>query len=625
VANHGPDLAEGIALTIVPDPRMQQVQAVGRGALSCSGDKTLIICRASSLSVEGAASVDLTEVVPFDLIPLTTTFAVTSTTTDWEPSNDRLVKTIEVSAEPDLSLVLSTGLSGSPFDPGQTLSAAFLLFNHSLTVAHDVVVVIDTTRVTFQEGDNGDFTCTPTMTGARCTISSLDNITRFLRFSVRADPADEGGPFSINLSASAREGEFYPDDNRWTLSGQVTRLLPVTSTADTGSGSLRQAILDSDALCRNTRPCKIVFRLAEPLPPGGWYTIRPQSELPKLAVYGLILDGATQTAFGGDTNPGGPEVELSGERMSKGHGLVAGGSCNTAIRGLAITNFPGNGIEAEGNNDCYASLTIDGNTIGLSPDGRHAAPNERGIVVTSRLGLFVHDNVISGNRRSGIFIATGGYSTIENNRIGLLADGSPMPNGASGIYVGADSSWTHMNANTIAYHQDFGIAMAAEARTTFHQNNVFGNHTFAIDRGMDYESADSDDDLHRVPNRPQLTAATYDAASGKTHVGGTLHIHCNPCDKSIELFASDSLAPNGTAQAQRFVGEMLVTPVDSSHFLLQLDLPGDLRGKFLTATVTRLPHFDGFSLSSPAVAPAESYDPDLVSGTSELSPAIQAR
>jgi hypothetical protein len=627
LVNHGPDVAQDVVLTIIPDSHLQQVQAVGRGALSCSGDKTLIICRASSLDVQEQAGVNLTEVVPFDLIPLTTTFAVTSSTTDWEPSNDRLVKTIEVSADPDLSLVSSTPSFGNPLDPGQTLSAAFLLFNHSETVARDVVLLIDTTRVSFQEGNNGDFTCTRTRTGARCTTPTLDNTaTRVLRFAVRADPGDEGGPFGINLSVGAHEPELYPDDNHWTLSGQVTRLLPVTSTADAGRGSLRQAILDSTAFCQIDLPCKIVFRLDEPLPAGGWYTIRPQSELPKVSASHLVLDAGSQTTFGGDTNPSGPEVELSGERLAgAGNGLVAGGGCYTEIRGLAITNFPQNGILATGDNPCNASLTIDGNTIGVSPDGLRAAPNERGISVNGRLGMLVHDNVIGGNLRSGIFIATGGYSTIENNRIGLTAGGSPMPNGASGIYVSADTSWTHMNANTIANHQDFGMAMAAEARTTFRKNILFGNRTYAIDRGLDYESADSDDDTRRVPNRPHLTVATYDAASGKTHLEGTLRMHCNPCDPSIDLFASDGLAPNGTPQAQRFAGEMTAVPSGSGSFALQLDLPGDLRGQLFTATVTRLPHFDGFSLSSPAVAPAQVYDPDVVYGSSELSPAIQAQ
>ncbi|MCU1245411.1 MAG: hypothetical protein JWN02_1321, partial [Acidobacteria bacterium] len=60
-------------------------------------------------------------------------------------------------------------------------------------------------------------------------------------------------------------------------------------------------------------------------------------------------------------------------------------------------------------------------------------------------------------------------------------------------------------------------------------------------------------------------------------------------------------------------------------FRLELGVPGDHRGQLITATDTRLPHFDGFSLSSPSVTPAQYYDPDVVYGSSELSPAIQAQ
>jgi len=628
VINDGPDLAEEVVLTISPDPRMQLAWTTGTGATSCSGDKTLITCRMTPLRKGEHASVQLTEVVPFDPVALSTALDVTSDTADPDPANNHLLKTIEVSAAPDLSLLLSKSSNPYGVDPGQEFSASFVLTNHSATTAHDVVVLIETTRVTFEEGDNGDFTCTRTATGARCTLPPLDYSGRpVLKFSVRVDPPDEGGPFRIGLVAGAGEPELDPSDNHWELLGSVTRLLPVISTADSGAGSLRQTILDATALCGNSRPCKIVFRLAEPLPAGGWYTIRPRTELPKLAVYGLILDASTQTSFGGDTNPAGPEVELSGELLAGvGNGLVAGGSCYTEVRGLGITNFPENGILAVDDNPCNASVIVDGNTIGVSPDGRRAAPNQRGIRMAGHLGVYAHDNVISGNLRSGIFIGSGGYSTIERNRIGLLADGSPMPNGASGIYVGADSAWTHMNANTIAYHQDFGIAIAPGARTTFRMNEVFGNHTFAIDQNLDYETADSEDDTGRTPNRPRLTVATYDAATGKTHVEGTLHMHCNPCDSSVDLFASDGLAPNGTAQAQRFVAEMKGVPGAGNDFFLQLDLAGDLRGQFLTATATRLLHFDGFSLSATATAAATAQsDPGLMPGTSELSPAIEVR
>ena len=46
-------------------------------------------------------------------------------------------------------------------------------------------------------------------------------------------------------------------------------------------------------------------------------------------------------------------------------------------------------------------------------------------------------NVISGNARAGVFFASGMQARIAANRIGVSAvDDTPVPNGASGIYLG---------------------------------------------------------------------------------------------------------------------------------------------------------------------------------------------
>src|SRR2546421_6721826 len=76
----------------------------------------------------------------------------------------------------------------------------------------------------------------------------------------------------------------------------------VTSTADAGPGTLRQAILDANA---SPTPDTIDFNL----PTGAAPKIAPQAELPHITGP-TIVDGSTQPGY----TPGRPVVELTGLR-----------------------------------------------------------------------------------------------------------------------------------------------------------------------------------------------------------------------------------------------------------------------------------------------------------------------
>lgn len=75
----------------------------------------------------------------------------------------------------------------------------------------------------------------------------------------------------------------------------------VAHTNDSGPGSLRQAIADASA--NPATADTIVFNIpaSDPGFNGSTFTIQPLSELPVLRA--ATIDGTTQTAFTGDTNP----------------------------------------------------------------------------------------------------------------------------------------------------------------------------------------------------------------------------------------------------------------------------------------------------------------------------------
>src|SRR5688572_436016 len=116
----------------------------------------------------------------------------------------------------------------------------------------------------------------------------------------------------------------------------------VTNTFDSGAGSFRQAILDANA--NGATPHTIVFNIpvADPGFDGNVFTIKPLSPLPEMRG-GITIDGATQTAFSGDTNAFGPEVVLNGSMLAGGSGIVISGD-NGGVKNLVVNGFPGSGL-----------------------------------------------------------------------------------------------------------------------------------------------------------------------------------------------------------------------------------------------------------------------------------------
>ena len=101
----------------------------------------------------------------------------------------------------------------------------------------------------------------------------------------------------------------------------------VTSTGDSGSGTLRQAILDSNAAPGAN---SIGFNIA----PGGFQTISPTSPLPTITVP-VTIDGSTQTNFG----PRPITIAIDGSKLGVGSDGLRITAGNSTVRGLEIIRF----------------------------------------------------------------------------------------------------------------------------------------------------------------------------------------------------------------------------------------------------------------------------------------------
>ncbi len=210
----------------------------------------------------------------------------------------------------------------------------------------------------------------------------------------------------------------------------------VTSTANTGVGSLREAIN-----CSNLLPGTQTISFA--IPGAGPHMIAPTSALPAISSP-AIVDGYTQPGASANTMATGNNAVLrielrGGGGFFPGLQLTGGG---TTVRGLVINRFS-SGIDARvtGNN------VITGNFLGTDTTGTSDLGNaDHGVLLVDSSGNLIGGtspaarNVISGNNNDGIQIVRGSGNMIQGNYIGTTLTGaSSRANNDSGVQI-VDSS-----------------------------------------------------------------------------------------------------------------------------------------------------------------------------------------
>jgi parallel beta-helix repeat protein len=218
-----------------------------------------------------------------------------------------------------------------------------------------------------------------------------------------------------------------------------------------GRVTLREAITAAN---NTTGPQVIGFNIPtnDPGFVGGVFKIRPISELPDLTDDGTGINGATQTAFSGNTNPVGPEVALDGSLLSAlagGNGLTIR-SGNNRVHSLVINGFEldgccdgGNGILIDGIGATQNLVT--GCYLGTDASGSFAVANENagvaigGSATANRVGGTdpSNRNILSGNTGAGISI-TAEMNLVQGNFIGTDRTGRAAIGGANGGGVAVD-------------------------------------------------------------------------------------------------------------------------------------------------------------------------------------------
>ena len=227
-------------------------------------------------------------------------------------------------------------------------------------------------------------------------------------------------------SARARDGRHIEVlEPRLLLSTYM-----VTNAADSGSGSLRQAILDANA---NAGSDTINFAI----PGTGVHIIRPRTALPAITDT-LTIDATTQPGYADK-----PLIEINGDKAPAGtDGMTVSNppvSFAGTLKGLIISAFPGNGVVLAAG-QCQVSNCY----IGTDSSGQSALSNGGNGILVEGYYERIASNIIAFNAGAGVSIignvsgdSVSANSIFSNGGIGIdLGGDGPTPNHPGGVADG---------------------------------------------------------------------------------------------------------------------------------------------------------------------------------------------
>src|SRR5438093_2002094 len=246
-------------------------------------------------------------------------------------------------------------------------------------------------------------------------------------------------------------------------------IFTVTTTGDSGPGSLRQAVLDGDAGAGRDR---IAFSRAGAAPHTIALLSSRQIDDP------VVIDATTEPGLADA-----PVVEHIGTSMDPPDSALLITSGGSTVRGLAIGGF----TAAIVINGGRSGNVIAGDYIGTDASGEVALPNSTGIFVSNlsnnRIGgtTAADRNVISGNGDGILMLVHTINNVIQGNYIGTDASGTLALGNYNGIVflsgfntnlVGGSSPGA---GNEIAANSNDGIELNGSAGNTI-QGNYIGTN-----------------------------------------------------------------------------------------------------------------------------------------------------
>ena len=337
------------------------------------------------------------------------------------------------------------------------------------------------------------------------------------------DVSDGDTVLSTATDANGNTSEF--SSNTVTTS---VGCLTVTTTADSGTGSLREAIG-----CANAQAGVDTITFA--IPGDGPHVISLATELPRIDDP-VVIDGASQPGNGAvctDAIPDRPryDIVIDGDGVARWIFELFADSDGSTIRGLNLRGTTSAAIFALGGGD--GLHTIRCNFIGTDETGLASDANRSGIFVGSIEDMTIggpdpgDGNLISGNTDDGIaYFGQNSFGEIvQGNYIGTDKTGAtPLGNGGAGISMEVGVGTVTVGGtgtgegNVIAYNGVGILDLTDTVGHTIRGNSIFSNTGLGIDLGdgtgaaadgvTPNDDGDGDTGPNRLQNFPQILNAT---------------------------------------------------------------------------------------------------------------------
>ncbi len=309
--------------------------------------------------------------------------------------------------------------------------------------------------------------------------SLVESLSRITQADVAASDdltgqAELGGDWDLEYKTGAVETTIALDASTQAEFEGVLNTYTVSTTADSGVGSLRQAIIDANA---NGGADNISFSIAG----AGPHTIALSTALPIISET-VTIDGTTEPDFSTT-----PMIVLDGTNTLISNGIVLGvGAHGSSIKGLVINNFDYSGILVYSNNNIITGNYIGTDAAGTAPGVGNGLNGiylwgssgntiggtsalERNIISSNNNGLVLYGLLSSNNIILGNYI---GMDATGNTSLGNTLDGIRFEVGANNNTVGGNTS---AHGNVITGNGQDGIRVTDEhSNNNIIQNNLIG-------------------------------------------------------------------------------------------------------------------------------------------------------